>query len=101
LAMSKPISLSVSVKTPDGIVYRDLQGEAVLLNLNTGIYFGLDLVGTRIWSLLQEQRSLQQILDCLLQEYEVTEAQCREDLLNLIAQMREKGLIEVSNGTTS
>jgi hypothetical protein len=86
------------MKTPDGIVYRDLQGEAVLLNLNTGTYFGLDPVGTRIWNLLQEQRSLQQILDCLLQEYDVTEAQCREDLLNLIGQMQEKGLVEASNG---
>jgi hypothetical protein len=96
--MSDQISMSSSMKTPDGIVYRDLQGEAVLLNLNTGTYFGLDPVGTRIWNLLQEQRSLQQILDCLLQEYDVTEAQCREDLLNLIGQMQEKGLVEVSNG---
>lgn len=99
--MSAVLSLSSMVKIPDGIVHRDLQGELVLLSLNSGIYFGLDHLGTRIWHLLQDGRTLQQVLDTVLQEYDVPEAQCRQDLLNLLTQMREKGLIEVSNGTAS
>jgi len=99
--MKTSLSLSSSLTVPDGIVHRDLQGELVLLNLNTGIYFGLDSLGTRIWHLLQERQSLQKILDTLLQEFDVTEAQCREDLFRLIGQMREKGLIEVDNGTVA
>ncbi len=92
-------SLTSSVSIPDGILFRELQGEGVILNLNTGVYFGLDPVGTRIWQLLQDARPLQQVLDALLQEYDVPEARCREDLLTLLAQMRDKGLIEVSDGT--
>jgi hypothetical protein len=99
--MNAMISLSAYVKIPDGIVHRDLQGELVLLNLNTGVYFGLDHVGTRIWSLLQESRSLQQVLDALLQEYEVPATKGREDLLKLVAEMREKGLVEIHNGTAA
>ena len=99
--MTDQFSLSSCVKALDGVIHRDLQGELVLLNLNTGVYFGLDSVGTRIWNLLQEHRSLQMVLDALLQEYDVTEAQGRQDLLTLVSQMREKGLIEVHNGTTA
>jgi len=99
--MSDWLSLSSTVKIPDGIVHRDLQGELVLLSLDSGIYFGLDLLGTRIWHLLQAGRTLQQVLDAVLQEYDVPEAQCRQDLLNLVTHMREKGLIEVCNGSAS
>lgn len=99
--MIGPLALSSYVKVPDGVIHRDLQGEAVLLNLNTGVYFGLDAIGTKIWNLLQEGRSLQQVLDVILQEYEVTDAQGREDLLKLVSQMQEKGLIEVHHGTTA
>lgn len=99
--MSAPLSLSFCLKIPDGIVHRDLQGELVLLNLNTGVYFGLDHVGTKIWHLLQEGRSLRSVLDILVKEYDVAETKCREDLLALVTQMREKGLVEVHNGTAA
>jgi hypothetical protein len=99
--MIEPLTFSSQVTIPDGVIHRDLQGELVLLNLNTGVYFGLDPLGTRIWHLLQESYPLQKVLDTLLREYEVPEARCREDLVNLITQMRQKGLIEVSNAKTS
>ncbi len=95
--MHDSLSLSTRLQIPEGIVHRDLEGELVLLNLNTGVYFGLDPVGTRIWHLLQNRLSLQQVLNTLLLEYEVTEAQCRQDLLNLIAQLLGTGLVRVNN----
>lgn len=99
--MSETLSLSSTVKVSDGIVHRDLQGELVLLSLNSGHYFGLDALGTRIWHLLGEGQSLEGVIRILVQDYDVTEAQCRQDLLSLIAEMRDKGLIEVCNGTAS
>lgn len=95
--MRDGLSLSTRLQIPDGIVHRDLEGELVLLNLNTGVYFGLDPVGTRIWHLLQNQHSLQQVLNTLLLEYEVTDAQCGQDLLDLITQLLSKGLVRVSH----
>lgn len=46
--MSQQPSLTSRVRIRDDVLSRDLQGEAVILNLNTGLYFGLDPVGTRI-----------------------------------------------------
>jgi hypothetical protein len=83
------------VRICDDVVFHDLQGELVLLNLKTGVYFGLDSVGTRIWHLIQEHGSLQKVRDSLVEEYEVTETRCEQDLLTLASRLRENGLLEV------
>jgi Coenzyme PQQ synthesis protein D (PqqD) len=88
-------SLSLQVKPSEDVVWRDLQGESVLLDLKSGVYFGLDTVGTRIWTLLQAQSDLQAVLEELLREYEVTEETCASDLLNLVSLLAEKGLVQM------
>ncbi len=96
--MRQELSLASRVRIPDGVLSHDLQGEAVILDLNTGLYFGLDPVGTRIWHLIQEHQFLQKALDSMVEEYEVGEAQCTQDLLSFVSLMREKGLVvEINN----
>jgi Coenzyme PQQ synthesis protein D (PqqD) len=88
------ITLQSRLRVPEGILSHDLDDEAVLLNLNTGIYLGLDPVGRRIWHLIQDQESLQGIVDAVVQEYDVTPVRCTEDLLSLVGQMLEQKIIE-------
>ncbi len=93
--MATALSLSTRVKIPDNVLFRDLQGELVVLEVNRGFYFGLDAIGTRIWHLLREQRSLQQVVAILVEEYEVVEEPAAEDLLAFVRQLREHGLLEI------
>jgi Coenzyme PQQ synthesis protein D (PqqD) len=93
---AKGISLQSSVKIPDDVVYRDLEGEAVILNLETGVYFGLNQVGTRMWALIQEHGSLGPVFDAIQKEYEVPPAVLERDLLQLVADLRGKRLVTVS-----
>lgn len=79
----------------EDVVFRELEGEAVILNLATGTYFGLDRVGTRIWQLIAEHGSTDKVVDAMLAEYEVDERQFRRDLDELIGRLSEKGLIRV------
>lgn len=79
----------------------DLGGEAVILNLKTGVYHGLDAVGARIWNLLQEPRTIDDIRDTLLEEYEVEPDRCECDLLILLQQLADSELIEVTNATAA
>ena len=58
----------VRIRIPDGVVFREVKGEAVLLELETGRYYGLDEVGTRIWQLLVSTRSLRSTLASLIAE---------------------------------
>jgi hypothetical protein len=85
----------MNIRISDDVVFRDLAGEAVILNLASGVYFGLDEVGTRMWQLLSEHGDDTKALALLLDEYEVDAAQLRQDFDQLIGQLRAKGLILV------
>lgn len=75
----------------------DLAGEAAILNLQSGVYYGLNAVGGRVWHLLQEPRTVQDIRDTLLREYEVERDRCERDLLALLQDLAAAGLIEVGD----
>lgn len=92
-AMAVPPTLVSRVRASDDVVFQDLQGEGVLLNLKTGVYFGLDHVGTRVWQLLEKHETLSEIAAAIVAEYDVDEARCADDLLALIAEMEERGLV--------
>jgi hypothetical protein len=93
--MPTEINLNSQVRIQEDVLFQELQGEAVLLNLKTGVYLGLDQLGTKIWQLLQQNASLNKVVDSVLQEYAVTHEQFAKDLLTLVGQMERQGLIEV------
>ena len=76
-------------------VSADLAGEAAILNLKSGVYYGLNSVGARIWSLIQEPKTVEDIRDTILNEYDVDPERCESDLLQLLQQLAAEGLIEV------
>jgi hypothetical protein len=89
------ISLGSTVVAAAGQASCDVGGEAVILNLTDGVYYGLDSVGGRVWRLVQEQRTAAEIRDQLLREYDVEPDRCEQDLLALLSEMAECRLIEV------
>jgi len=78
-------------------LYSEIDSEAVILDVNSGTYFGLNEVSNRIWQLLQTPTSSQQLLENVLEEYEVTEAEAVKDIQSLLKDMLNAGLIEVAN----
>ena len=87
---------SVVKKSADQISC-DMAGEAVTLNLESGIYFGMDKVAGRIWDLIEEPQTLKHICDVILQEYQVDRESCERDLRTFLEQMESAGLIEIQN----
>lgn len=79
----------------------DLADEAVVLSLRNGTYYGLDPVGARIWSLIQTPRRVEAIKATLLDEYEVTPEQCQHDLIALLQQLADEGLVEVDDAAAA
>jgi len=94
--MEKITGNSTVVVTKDQ-VSADLSGEAAILNLKSGVYFGLNAVGARIWNLLQEPRTVSRIKDVILGEYEVGPDRCEADLFSLLNDLLLQGLIEIRN----
>jgi hypothetical protein len=74
----------------------DLEGEAAILNLKNSVYYGLDPVGARVWQLIQEPTTLAQIRDVLRAEYDVDASQLESDIRDLVEQMAEQGLVEIT-----
>jgi hypothetical protein len=90
------INLCSRVKCRDEQLAADLGGELAILNVNTGIYFGLDEVGARVWALLGKNPTVQEIRDVILDEYAVDTARCESDLVRLLTELDKHGLIEIS-----
>ncbi len=93
--MSKELFIESTVRIKDDVIFNDLQGEVVLLNLKTGIYFGLDPVGTRAWKLIQDHGRLEPVKDAMLGEYEVYAEDLWKDLQDLVIRLADHGLVEV------
>ena len=89
-------TLDSRVQVRDGVLFQELQGEAVLLNLDSGIYFGLDAVGTRMWQLMVEHERLAEVVQSVVVEYEVAEANCAADVLALVKKLESQGLVTVT-----
>jgi hypothetical protein len=91
------LSIDGKISIPDHVMFRELQGESVLLNLDTETYFGLDDVGTRMWAVLAEAATVGQAYEILLEEFDVDPDTLRKDLGALVDQLVEKGLFEISD----
>ncbi len=84
------------VRVNDDVLFQELQGETVLLNLNSGVYFGLDPVGTRVWHLIVEKEQLAEVARSIAAEFDVSEEQCAADLLALVTKLESRGLVTIS-----
>lgn len=83
---------------PAHVLVRQVEGESVLLNLESEQYFGLDEVGTGMWAALTRADSIEAAYQALLGEYEVDAEQLRQDLQTLIEKLVEKGLLKLDGG---
>lgn len=95
--MPPPVTIDSHISFDADAVFRELDGEAVVLSLRTGLYFGLNEVGTRVWQLIEQHRDLRQVFDALRAEFEVGDDRLLRDLVALVEQLRDKGLVHVES----
>ena len=94
---AKPLRESTRVVVASSQASCNLEGDAVVLNLLTGMYHGLNEVGSRIWDLVQEPRSVGWIRDRIVEEFDVDSETCMSDLKNVLEAMWAAELIEFRN----
>jgi len=92
------MELTDIVAACDDVVAREVGGEAVLLNLSSGTYFGLNDTGSMIWQLVDEDSaSLEDICDAIEEEYDVAREDVERDVLALVEELVEHGLLMVED----
>ena|SRR6185295_13021085 len=94
---SPNISFSDRVRVPDDVLISNLQEESVILNLDSERYFGLDSVGTRMFSVLTNSDSIEAAYVALAREYDVDRNVLREDLLVLVENLLQQGLVAIDH----
>ena len=75
----------------------ELDGETVILDIASGMYSGLDPVGTAIWNLLEKPVGFKDLVAEILDSYVVSKEQCVTDLLNFLENLSTSNLIDVEN----
>jgi hypothetical protein len=87
------MSEGVLLKSAPSVVFQEVEGETVFLDLEGERYYVLDDVGTRCWQLLLEHGDLEQIIPTMLAEFDVDEQTLRSDLDALLAGLRDAHLV--------
>ena len=90
-------SASAVYTIPSDVLFQEVNGEVVTLSMATGKYHGLNEVASRMWNLIQQHEDLESSIAILLEEYDVPEAQLREDMNQLVEQLLSNGLIKEGN----
>lgn len=73
----------------------DLNGEAVVLNMKNGKYYGLNPVGSSIWSAIQDPLTLDDIKYAVLEEFEIDEVTCGKEVKLFLEEMTKEDLLEI------
>ena len=92
------ISESTTITVHDECLSTTIDGETVILHVDSGTYYGLNEVATYLWDALEHGRSVAELRDDILEEYDVSPERCERDLESVLTTMAEADLIEIGDG---
>ncbi len=83
------------IEANPNLMMADLEGEAVLLDMESGRYFGLNEVGTSVWVLIKEAKPVSEIIAALKSEYDIDAARLERDILAFLEAMKSRQLVQI------
>jgi hypothetical protein len=89
------ISDNTMVMLNENVVSCELDGEVAILNMNNGVYYGLNPIGAVIWELIENSVNVAQIIALVLTEYDVEKDLCRRDIFELLEELLKNGLVKI------
>jgi hypothetical protein len=99
--MTRELSERSTVVAVKDQVSSDLGGEVAILDLASGVYYGLDTVGARVWELVQEPIEVNQIQETINEEYDADRASVERDVLTFLQRLADEGLVEVRDDVSA
>lgn len=88
---------STTIVANENALATTIDGESVILHKEAGKYYGLNEVGTFIWKLIQQPRSVEEVCQEILSEYDVARETCRNDVKNVVVDLAEKDLVHLDD----
>jgi len=93
----KSVGIDIQICRNPKQIFNEIDGHIVMLDINNETYYSLDDVGSSIWRELAEPCKIEQLIDKLVNSYEVTHSQCREDIEPFIDELISAGVIKIIN----
>ena len=94
--MSNNPSLNTKFERNNDIISSEMGGETVMMSIENGKYFSVNPVGSRIWELLHSPQTVAQLVDTLLDEYEIDRATCEKEVINFLTHMESENVVRKS-----
>ena len=88
----------LAIDVPERVLFQEVGEETVLLDIENGEYYGLNEVGSKLWTLLQQGHTMREAVSTMLKEYDVSEECLRSDIQQFLLQLQTKGLIKIVAG---
>ncbi len=88
---------NLKIRINEKCVYSDIEGKTIILNVETGKYLELNSTATKIWELMEKYQDFMSILNGLVEEFDASEQQLKEDLKEFVTESEEKGLIIIGD----
>ena len=96
---SKKLTLKSTVSVSPDQASSELLGETVILELQSGVYYGLNETGSFIWQLLQSGKTLEEVKESILAEYDIEPEPCTQYIISLVEKLAAKGLLKIEAAT--
>jgi hypothetical protein len=90
------MNISDKFSISSNVLSNEVGDETVILDLASGTYFGLDPVGARLWRLIQDGKTVAEVCDVLVEEFDVSRSRVEQDALALAQDLVDKKLIRAS-----
>ncbi|MBB6018958.1 hypothetical protein HNR77_000015 [Paenibacillus sp. JGP012] len=90
------INANDRVKRKEGNLVSDMGGEKVMMSITSGKYYNLGNTGGRIWELIAEEQTLEQLIQALAAEYDIEPERCGEQVMSFLEHLLREDLIEVT-----
>lgn len=90
------IELSQKIIRHNDMLSAEIGGEAIMMSIEKGAYFGLNPIATRIWDLIDQPKSIAELIEVISTEYEVSDEQCSADVQEFVADMLARGIAQLA-----
>jgi len=90
------LEMTAKITRHTDMLSAEIGGEAVMMSIEKGAYFGLNPVATRIWDLIEQPKTIAELIQAITDEYDVSAEQAADDVQEFVAEMIERGIAQVA-----
>lgn len=89
-----PLDRTTRLRRAADVLATEVDGEMVMMDVEKGLYFGLDAIGTDVWKRLEAPATAGELAAALSRDYDAEADAIERDVLDLLASLAEQGLVE-------